>query len=182
MQLNTWLAFEISVVAGSAVAVVVCSTVLPVKAGAGFRWLWWGQERRLGMSDLTLKIIDVLLPALLALVAAGLAYGAAYLRARAEAIQHGRTQMMTMGILDRAHREVYDAVRATAQTYVDDLKRQREDGKLTKEEAQQARERAWQYFKTHMGAAALVELEAIVGDVVEWFTSEVEAAIGHIKA
>lgn len=134
------------------------------------------------MSDLTLKIIEILLPAVLALIGAGLAYGTAYLRARAEAIRHEQAQKMVLGLLDRAHREVYDAVRATSQTYVDELKRAREDGKITDEEARQARELAWQHFKAQMGSVALAELEAIVGDLTEWFRSEVEAALGHIKA
>src|SRR5690554_5262064 len=134
------------------------------------------------MSDLTLKIIEILLPAVLALIAAGLAYGTAYLRARAEAIRHDHLQRMATGLLERAHREVYDAVRATGQTYVDELKQAREDGKITEEEARLARELAWQHFKTQMGAVAMAELEAIVGDLTEWFRSEVEAALGHIKA
>lgn len=134
------------------------------------------------MSDLALKIIDILLPAILALIAAALAYGTAYLRARAEAIRHEQAQAMVLGILERAHREVYDAAKATAQTFVDDLKRQREEGKLTKDEVREAQERAWQHFKAQMGAAALAELELVVGDVVEWFRSELEATLGHIKA
>src|SRR5690606_21291288 len=139
-------------------------------------------ERGIHVSDITLKIIEVLLPAVLALIAAGLAYGTAYLRARAEAIRHEQAQEMELGLMERAHREVYDAVRATGQTYVDELKRARGDGETIDEEARQARELAWQYFKAQMGAVALEELEQIVGDLSEWFRSEVEAALGHIKA
>lgn len=134
------------------------------------------------MSELTFKIVDILLPAVLALIAAGLAYGTAYLRARAEAIRHEQAQKMVLGLLERAHREVYDAVRATSQTYVDELKKAREDGKITDEEARQAQELAWQYFKAQMGAVALAELEAIVGDLTAWFAAEVEAAVGTLKA
>src|SRR5690606_24734791 len=100
----------------------------------------------------------------------------------AEAIRHEQAQKMVLGLLERAHREVYDAVRATGQTYVDELKKAREDGKITEEEARLARELAWQHFKAQMGAAALAELELIVGDVVEWFQSEVEAAVKALKA
>src|SRR5690606_2717156 len=139
-------------------------------------------ERGIRVSDITLKIIEVLLPAVLALIAAGLAYGTAYLRARAEAIRHEQAQKMVLGLLERAHREVYDAVRATSQTYVDELKKAREDGKITEEEARRAREIAWQHFKAQMGTVALAELEQIVGDLTEWFASELEAAVGALKA
>jgi len=134
------------------------------------------------LSDLTLKIIDILLPAVLALVGAALMLATSYLRARAEAIRHEQAQRMVMGLLQRAHQEVYDAVRATAQTYVDGLKKAREDGKITEEEARQARGIAWQHFKAQMGAVALAELEQIVSDLTEWFASELEAAVGALKA
>lgn len=134
------------------------------------------------MSDISLKIIEVLLPAVLALIAAGLAYGTAYLRARAEAIRNEQAQAMVLRTLTRAHIEVRDAVQATAQEFVNDLKARRENAKLTEEDVRQARERAWTHFKAQMGQAALAELEAIVGDLTAWFAAEVEAAVANLKA
>lgn len=133
------------------------------------------------MSEMTFRIIEILLPAVLALAGAAIYLGAAYLRKRTEAIESEHVRAIVWDALDRARIAARNAVQATAQTYVDDLKAAREDGKITNEEAAEARRRALQQFKTQMGDIGLSELEAVVGDVTEWFESYLEAVVNDLK-
>lgn len=55
------------------------------------------------------------------------------------------------------------AVQGVAKTYVDDIKRGREDGKLTKEESERARERALDALKHNLGNVGLEEMERLLG-------------------
>ena len=127
--------------------------------------------------DVLLSIVDVLLPAVLALLGALLAYGVAYVRTRTEAIKDERLRKAANDVIDRAHQEVYASVQYVAQTYVDDLKAAKEDGKLTNEEKAEALSRAKQAFKTRMGQHALEQLAAVVGDIEEWIRTQIEASI-----
>ena|SRR5690625_43277 len=129
------------------------------------------------MEDVLLTLSDVLLPALLALFGAALAYGTAWLRNEAQAIKDERLRQTAIDAIDRAHAETYASVKHVAQTYVDDLKAAREDGKLTEAEKQEALERAVAMFKVRMGQHGLQQLAAIVGDLEEWIISQVEGAV-----
>ena len=122
--------------------------------------------------DVLLSIVDVLLPAVLALLGALLAYGVAYVRTRTEAIKDERLRKAANDV-----KEVYASVQYVAQTYVDDLKAAKEDGKLTNEEKAEALSRAKQAFKTRMGQHALEQLAAVVGDIEEWIRTQIEASI-----
>lgn len=134
------------------------------------------------MSELTFKIIDVLAPAVLALIGAALYLGASYLHKRAEAIESETLRSFVWETTERARSALYSAVRATAQTYVSDLKAAREDGKITEEEAAEARSRAKEHFLNVLGQEGLAALEAVVGNVQEWFESYLEAAVNDLKA
>jgi len=127
--------------------------------------------------DILLSIADVLLPAVLALLGALLAYGAAYLRSRTEAIKDERLRQAAIDVINRAAVEVHASVQYVAQTYVDDLKAAKEDGKLTDEEKAEALARAKAAFKTRMGQHALEQLAAVVGDLEEWIRTQIEASI-----
>lgn len=127
--------------------------------------------------DILLSVADVLLTAVLALLGALLAYGVAYVRSKTEAIKDEQLRQAANDVIDRAHVEVYSAVAYVAQTYVDDLKKAKEDGKLTNEEKAEALARAKQAFKTRMGQHGLEQLAAVVGDLEEWIRTQIEASI-----
>lgn len=127
--------------------------------------------------DIMWKAIEVLLPAILALLGAVLAYGVVYLKQRTEAIQNEQIRQIANDMLERAQMEVYSAVEYVAQTFVADLKAAREDGKLTEAEKAEALARAKAAFKARMGEAALRQLAALVGDLEEWLRTQIEAAV-----
>lgn|SRR5690606_15552058 len=133
------------------------------------------------MSDWTFRLLEILLPAVVALVGAVLYFATVYLQARAEKIESEWLREKVEDILYRARTAVYEAVKATAQVYVDDLKAKRADGKLTAEEAEEARRIAFTHFKTILGDKGMAELQVIVGDVVAYFESLVEAAVNDLK-
>ena len=134
------------------------------------------------LSDWALRAVEILLPAVIALAGAALTLGAVYLQRRAEAIKHERVRQLAQDTIWRAKDAVAVAVAATLQTFVAEAKARAEDGKLTPEEAQQARDIAWLRFKHIMGDKGLEILSAITGDVAAWFNSELEAAVHHLKA
>lgn len=127
--------------------------------------------------DIMWKAIEVLLPAILALLGAVLAYAVVYLKQRTEAIQNEQIRRIANDMLERAQMEVYSAVEYVAQTFVADLKAAREDGKLTEAEKAEALARAKAAFKARMGEAGLRQLAALVGDLEEWLRTQIEAAV-----
>ena len=70
-----------------------------------------------------------------------------------------------------------DAVRATNQVLVDELKEKSKDGKLTEDEAQKAMETAKDYFLKHITRDSLKILEASIGPIREWLEGVLEAKL-----
>lgn len=134
------------------------------------------------MSELTYRIIDILLPLVVALLGGALALGAAYLKRQTAAIANEEIREFVFDAVDRGRSAVYKAVQATEQTYVADLKSAHEDGKLTADEAAEARRRAQQHFARILGQQGIVELGEAVGDVQRWFESHLEAVVSDLKA
>lgn len=85
--------------------------------------------------------------------------------------------------LGRAWAEVRAAVAEVHQTYVAALKEANADGKLTPEEAKEARERAISVAKTNLGRRGLARLGRIVGvdSLDSWLSNKVEAAVDGAK-
>ncbi|MFA6168485.1 MAG: hypothetical protein WC700_17810 [Gemmatimonadaceae bacterium] len=87
------------------------------------------------------------------------------------------------GIVQRALREVGDAVREVYQVYVQALKDGRSDGKLTEAEKVQAKQMAIGIAKANIGQKGLARLLRILGiDALDgWLGSKVETAIADAK-
>lgn len=126
-------------------------------------------------------IIQILMPLLITAIGAALAYAAAYLKARTASIKNEDARKVVDNIIDRAHMYTFEAVRGTAQVYTDEIRKARADGKLTAEEAAEARRIAFEFFKTLMGQQGLKLLEETVGDVQAWFEKALEPAVGRLK-
>lgn len=126
-------------------------------------------------------IIQILMPLLITVIGAALAFAAAYLKARTDSIKNEDARKVVDNIIDRAHMYTFEAVRGTAQVYTDEIRKARADGKLTAEEAAEARRIAFEFFKTLMGQQGLKLLEETVGDVQAWFEKALEPAVGRLK-
>lgn len=134
------------------------------------------------MSDLTLRVLDVLVPAGAVLIVAAIYFAAAFLQKKSDAIENDDIRKIVKDVVDNAKVAATEAVQATAQEYVNDLKAARANGKLTDEEAAKARARAFKHFTDIMGHFALQQFESVVGDVGAWFQSYVEVAVDNLKA
>jgi hypothetical protein len=87
-------------------------------------------------------------------------------------------------IILRAGAEIRDAVTEVSQTYVDAVRRGRSDGKLTDEEAAEAKRLAWESFYANFGGAkALKRLARVLGlaDAQAWVESKLEVAVNDAK-
>jgi hypothetical protein len=135
----------------------------------------------MGWGDIGLQLAQLLLPVIAALVAALIGVGIAYLRRQAEQIGNQVARDALQAALAEADRVAREAITSTAQTFVDDLKAGREDGKLTEEEARQAMERAKDYFLARTSRDSMLVLESALGPVEDWMEGYLESQIGAEK-
>jgi hypothetical protein len=85
--------------------------------------------------------------------------------------------------ISRALSEVQDAVLEVSQTYADAIKSGKQDGKLTDEEAAEAKRRAIAIAKSNIGAKGLARLGRVLGIGVDgWLGTKVEATVKTLKA
>lgn len=61
------------------------------------------------------------------------------------------------------------------------LKERSEDGKLTKEEAQEAMRLSKQYFSSHISESSIQILEAALGPINYWLETFLEAKLAQTK-
>lgn len=112
--------------------------------------------------------------------------GTRYLKARADA----ETAKITTGIkndtikaaLEKGEDAATTAVLEIAQTTVDDLKAKAADGKLTPEEAQQAKNAAVRRALSMLSDAAIQTINTESGNAQVWIEAKIEAAVKKAKA
>lgn len=132
-------------------------------------------------NDIALQIIELLLPVLVALLVALIGYGISYLKMKTAEVNNKIVRDSLHAALEEAEVVAINAVRATNQVLVDELKANNEDGKLTKEEVLKALQTAKQYFLTTISADSLEILEASLGPVQEWLEQLIEAKVAETK-
>ena len=135
----------------------------------------------MGWGEIGLQLAQLLLPVIAALIAAFIGVGIAYLKRLADKIGNDTARAALQAAILEAERTAKEAITATAQTFVDDLKAAREDGKLTEEEARQAMAKAKLYFMSRIPKDTLSILEATLGPVQDWLEGYLEAQIGEEK-
>ncbi len=121
------------------------------------------------LSAFAVELAEILLPVIALFLAVLIGYGAALLRKKIEEIDNDIARQSLAAALTEAELVGIDAVRATNQVLVDELKEKSEDGKLTEDEAKEAMGGiAKNYFVEHMTSGSLEILEASLGPVREW--------------
>jgi hypothetical protein len=127
---------------------------------------------------MTQQIVDYAITALVPILGSLLTLGAYYLNGwLKQRIQHEKVR----ALIDRATETTGIAVAATEQTFVRELKKAREDGKLTSEEATEAAGVALHENKALLGPVFLAELESQLGEVDRWLLSLQEAKLATMK-
>jgi mRNA deadenylase 3'-5' endonuclease subunit Ccr4 len=76
---------------------------------------------------------------------------------------------------------VVDVVKELNQTVVEDLKKAREDGKLTADEAQQIKNKAIDLVLNRLGAGFVKIIEVAFGPVLSLISTKIEATLFDLK-
>ena len=126
-------------------------------------------------------LVEALIPILVAFLTALIGYAIAFLKKKTELIKDEQLRNIIQRALDEANEVADQAILATQQKFVDNIKKAREDGKLTKEEAKEAMDMAISYFKTHITDESLKILEELYIDVDKWLEDFLEAKLGQLK-
>ena len=132
-------------------------------------------------NDIVLQLVQYLVPAIGGLLVALLGYLVAYLSKQTKKVNNELLRAILDGAKDEAHSVAYDAIMATQQKLVDDLKAAAEDGKLTKEEAREALTEAKIYFVNHISDSSRQVLVEALGPMKDWLDDFLEAKLGEIK-
>ena len=132
-------------------------------------------------NDIVLQLVQYMIPALGALLIALLGWLVAYISKQTEKVNNEIARRILDGAIDEAHNVARDAVLATQQKLVDDLKAKAEDGKLTKEEAREALTEAKIYFINHISDSSRQVLVEALGPMKDWLDDFLEAKLGEIK-
>lgn len=135
----------------------------------------------MSINEIGIQIAQALLPVVVAFLVALISYGVTFLRKKIAEIENDIVRSSLDGALFEAEVVATDAIRATNQIFVDMLKEKNKDGKLTKEEAQEAMLIAKEYFLNHLTANSKNILEAALGPINEWLEEFLEAKVGASK-
>lgn len=132
-------------------------------------------------NDVLMQIIQYLVPVIGALLVVLLGYLVTYISKHQEKLKNDLLRDALGAALAEAHVVGRDAIVATQQKLIEDLKKASEDGKLTKEEAAHAMDAARYYFITHLSSRSKDVLQEGLGPIHEWLDSFLEAKLGEYK-
>jgi len=127
------------------------------------------------------ETLNALIPLLAFAATIAIGMLAEWLRRKAGQVQQEVIREAFLAALCELERVANDAISATNQILVDALKEAAADGKLTKEEAQDAMRMAVEYFMTHLTPGALEILQAAYGPVEAWIKEYLEAKLAQSK-
>jgi predicted transcriptional regulator len=131
-------------------------------------------------NDLIWNIVELLMPVLTALIGAAFYFLTVWLKNKAAAIKNEDARLFVMDVITRSTDAVRDAVLATKQQLVDDLKAAHEDGALTEEEKLLAFTTAKNTFLNMVGEYGLNELKTVIGNVDTWLETMIEAWVSRL--
>jgi hypothetical protein len=132
-------------------------------------------------NGIVIQVVQYLIPVIGALLVALLGYLVTYISRHQEKLKNDILREAFSAALAEAHVVGRDAIVATQQKFVDDLKAASEDGKLTKEEAAEALAAARLYFNNHISSRSKDVLREGLGPIHEWLDSFLEARLGEYK-
>lgn len=132
-------------------------------------------------SNVALQLTQALIPIIALALTALLSLAADYLRQKAVGVRQEVARQSLWAAISEAERVGVDAIAATQQVFVADVKAAAEDGKLTAEEARGAMAHAMEYFCGHIAPGTLEILEAAYGPVDEWLRGYLEARLAEHK-
>ncbi len=127
------------------------------------------------------QALEALVPLVAMAITAAVSMLAAWLQRQAQKASQEVVQESFLAAIIEAEQVARDAIMATQQVLVEDLKAASEDGKLTREEAARAMRKAMNYFKNHMTPGALQIVQAAYGPLEMWLEEYLEAQLAKVK-
>lgn len=122
------------------------------------------------------ELLEMLLPIVAAGLTALIGFAIAYLRKETEKINNNLIREAVDAALAEAHIVAEDAVMATKQVLVDNLRD--ENGKLSPENAEQALAQAREYFLAHLTENSKGILLKSIGSFESWVIALLESKVG----
>lgn len=132
-------------------------------------------------NDVAVKATLALIPVIALALTVLLSLAADYLRQKAAGVRGEVARESLLAAIFEAERVGVDAVAATQQTFVDDIKAASEDGTLTPSEQAVAMSKAIDYFRGHITPGALQVLQAAYGPIDQWLREYLEARLVEHK-
>jgi hypothetical protein len=132
-------------------------------------------------NDVVMKATLTLVPVIALALTVLISLAADYLRQKAARVRGEVARQALWAAIDEAERVGMDAVAATQQVLVDDLKAASEDGTLTPSEQAIAMAQAVDYFRGHITPGALQVLQAAYGPIDQWLREYLEARLVEHK-
>ena len=126
-------------------------------------------------------MLEALVPLVAMAITVAISMLATWLRRQAEKVSQEVVQDSLLAAIIEAEQVGRDAIMATQQVLVADLKEASEDGKLTHEEAARAMRKAKEYFVGHITPGALQVLQAAYGPIEQWLEEYLEAQLAKAK-
>lgn len=133
-------------------------------------------------NDVLMQLVQALLPVLTLAIIMLVSYAIAYLRKRTSFVNNQIIRSTLDEALAEADKVMVEAINYTNQVFVDDLKKASADGKLTKDEAMQAMNKAKEYFLSHISGGSKAILESALGPIETWLKESLEAKIAQQKS
>lgn len=127
--------------------------------------------------EVVMRAVLALIPVVALALTVLISMAADYLRQRAAGVRQEVARQALWAAINEAEAVGMDAVAATQQMLVDDLKKASEDGTLTPSEQAMVMARAMEYFRGHITPGALQILEASYGPVDRWLRDYLEARL-----
>lgn len=125
------------------------------------------------------QMLSVVAPIVLSLVGALMLYGISYVRKKVVDLDQAIIRDNLEAALRQADLVARDAIRATNQVFVDDIKDR--EGKLSPDQIQEAMQKSVSYFTDHMFQHSKDILQWGFGPIEEWITGYIEARIPEVK-
>lgn len=125
------------------------------------------------------QMLSVVAPIVLSLVGALMLYGISYVRKKVVDLDQAIIRDNLEAALRQADLVARDAIRATNQVFVDDIKDR--EGKLSPDQIQEAMQKSVSYFTDHMLEYSKDILQWGFGPIEEWITGYIEARIPEVK-
>jgi hypothetical protein len=146
----------------------------PVRA---YFFIW---KEKIKMENWIWTVVDLLMPIFGVLVSVACFYLTRWLKEKAEYAKDERLKEYLNGVVDRSTEALKNAVIATQQQLVDDLKAAHEDGKLTAEEKKLAFNNAKNLFLNMVGESGLAELKKAVENIDAWIETMIEKTVNEV--